>query len=156
MWGMPISTVRTASKPALYCSRTKVRCAAMLGFSLPDSTCEHSVVIRNANVLNSYNIFILHTSASITVNENSDPDVRTDLEMTLNYIVPENLNFVHVDEGKDDMPAHVKSSLMGASLTIPISNSCLALGAWQGIYLNEHRDHGGKRSIVLTIQGMAK
>ena len=108
------------------------------------------------------NLFIQHTSASLTVNENADPDVRRDMEVALNKLVPAEWNrdgtFRHTMEGDDDMPGHVKSSLMGPSLNIPIRNGRLALGTWQGIYLNEHRDQGGwggghKRNIVVTLQG---
>jgi secondary thiamine-phosphate synthase enzyme len=111
------------------------------------------------------NIFVQHTSASLTINENADPDVRTDMETALNKIVPAQWNrdgtFRHTMEGDDDMPGHVKSSLMGVSLTIPIRQGRLALGTWQGIYLNEHRDQGGwggghARSIIITIQGQGK
>lgn len=98
-------------------------------------------------------VFILHTSASLTINENADPDVRRDLETALNHLAPENLPYVHTLEGPDDMPAHVKSSLMGASVTIPIHDGRLVLGTWQGIYLCEHRDHGGPRRLVLTLHG---
>jgi len=108
------------------------------------------------------NLFIQHTSASLTVNENADPDVRRDMEVALNKIVPASWNrdgtFHHTMEGDDDMPGHVKSSLMGPSLNIPIRNGRLALGTWQGIYLNEHRDQGGwggghTRNIIITLQG---
>jgi secondary thiamine-phosphate synthase enzyme len=89
------------------------------------------------------NLFVQHTSASLTINENADPDVRTDMETALNNIVPASWNrdgtFKHTLEGDDDMPGHVKTSLMGVSLSIPISNGRLALGTWQGVYLNEHR-----------------
>jgi secondary thiamine-phosphate synthase enzyme len=108
------------------------------------------------------NFFIQHTSASLTVNENADPDVRRDMETALNKLVPAEWNrdgtFRHTTEGDDDMPGHVKSSLMGASLNIPIRHGRLALGTWQGIYLNEHRDQGGyggghTRNIIVTLQG---
>jgi secondary thiamine-phosphate synthase enzyme len=98
-------------------------------------------------------VFIQHTSASLTINENADADVRTDLEMALNKIAPENLPYVHTIEGPDDMPAHVKASLMGSSVSIPVTNGRLALGTWQGIYPCEHRNHAGQRSIVLTLWG---
>ena len=98
-------------------------------------------------------IFIQHTSASLSINENADPDVRQDMELALNHLVPENLDYVHTIEGPDDMPAHVKASLVGNSLSIPISNGNLAFGTWQGIYLCEHRDKASKRSIVLTVMG---
>ena len=101
-------------------------------------------------------VFIRHTSASLTVNENADADVRRDLEMSLNQLAPEDLPYVHTLEGPDDMPAHVKASLMGSSVTIPISGGELALGTWQGIYLCEHRDRGGSRQLVLTAWGETK
>ncbi|CAK0787892.1 hypothetical protein CVIRNUC_011114 [Coccomyxa viridis] len=99
------------------------------------------------------NFFIQHTSASLTINENASPDVPLDLNDTLDRIVPEGHHYRHLDEGLDDMPAHVKSSLMGPSLNIPIQQGRLALGTWQGIYLNEHRNYGGSRRIVVTLQG---
>lgn len=98
-------------------------------------------------------LFIQHTSASITLNENADPDVRIDMETAANHLCPETLPFVHTCEGPDDMPAHVKSSLMGASVTVPIANGELALGTWQGIYLCEHRNRGGQRRFVATVFG---
>lgn len=98
-------------------------------------------------------VFIQHTSASLSINENADPDVPLDLESSFNAIAPESFPYVHTCEGPDDMPAHVKCSLLGASLSIPISQGRLCLGTWQGIYLCEHRNHGGERSLVLTIQG---
>ena len=99
-------------------------------------------------------LFIQHTSASLTINENADPDVRGDFERYFNHAVPENAPYyVHLDEGSDDMPAHLKSSLLGCSLSLPVSNGRLNLGTWQGIYLCEHRNHGGSRRLVLTLQG---
>ena len=98
-------------------------------------------------------VFIKHTSASLTINENADPDVRVDLETAMNTICPENMPFVHTMEGPDDMPAHVKSSLLGSSVMVPISDGKLNLGTWQGIYLCEHRDHGGPRKLVVTAYG---
>jgi len=98
------------------------------------------------------NLFIKHTSAGLTINENADPTVREDFESIINMIVPENLPFLKHDiEGPDDMPAHIKSSLMGASLTIPIVGGRLALGTWQGIYLCEFRDHPRSRTILASI-----
>jgi secondary thiamine-phosphate synthase enzyme len=100
------------------------------------------------------NIFVKHTSAGITLNENADPTVRYDFERFMNMIVPENHPLCeHTDEGSDDMPAHLKASLIGQSLTIPITNRRLNLGTWQGIYLCEFRNYGGSRKLVLTIQG---
>lgn len=99
-------------------------------------------------------VFIKHTSASLTINENADPSVRVDFESHLNKMVPENAPYyIHTYEGADDMPAHIKSSLMGTSIQIPITNGKLNLGIWQGIYLCEHRDHGGVRSLVITVMG---
>lgn len=98
-------------------------------------------------------VFIMHTSASLSINENADPDVPVDLEMAFNKIAPESFPYVHTCEGPDDMPAHVKASMIGNSLTIPISGGRLCLGTWQGIYLCEHRNHAGSRRLVVTIQG---
>lgn len=98
-------------------------------------------------------VFIMHTSASLTINENADVDVRSDMERIFNRIVPEAQQLAHTIEGSDDMPAHAKSALLGSSLTIPIRNGELALGTWQGIYLCEHRNHGGRRRLILTIWG---
>ena len=98
-------------------------------------------------------VHIMHTSASLTINENADPDVRRDLEMSMNRIAPEDFPYVHTLEGPDDMPAHVKASLLGSSVTVPLRDGRLCLGTWQGIYLCEHRDHGGSRTLVLTLQG---
>jgi secondary thiamine-phosphate synthase enzyme len=100
------------------------------------------------------NVFILHTSASLTLNENADPTVRQDFESFFDRAVPENQPYYrHRDEGADDLPAHIKSSLLGASLDIPVADGAPRLGTWQGIYLCEHRDHGGNRRIVVTVQG---
>ena len=98
-------------------------------------------------------VFIRHTSASLTINENADRDVRVDLESSLNALAPEDFPYVHTMEGPDDMPAHVKASLMGSSVTIPVGGGKLLLGTWQGIYLCEHRNHGGSRNLVLTLWG---
>ena len=97
------------------------------------------------------NIFITHTSAGITINENADYTVRSDFENFLNQFVPEDFPYQHSAEGTDDMPAHIKASLTGFSVTIPIINSHLNLGTWQGIYLCEFRRHGGNRTLILTI-----
>ena len=98
------------------------------------------------------NIFIQHTSAGLTINENADPTVRQDFESSFNHLVGENEPFyLHTYEGADDMPAHIKSTLVDSSLTIPITNYRLNLGQWQGIYLCEFRNHGGQRNLVLTI-----
>ena len=98
------------------------------------------------------NILLKHTSAAITLNENADPTVRNDFESFMSRLVPENQPYyIHTLEGSDDMPAHIKSSLYGATLTIPVSNGRLNLGTWQGIYLCEFRNHGGRRRLVLTV-----
>lgn len=99
-------------------------------------------------------LLLKHTSASLTLNENFDPDVRSDMESYFNNSVKENEPyFLHTSEGADDMPAHIKSSLLGNSLTIPITEGHFNLGTWQGIYLCEHRNHGGRRKLLITVQG---
>ena len=98
-------------------------------------------------------LFLRHTSASLTVNENASPDVRRDFETWFSRAVPERFAWTHTLEGADDMPAHVKASLLGPSLTLPIAGGRLALGTWQGVYLCEHRDHGGARSLLVTVWG---
>lgn len=98
--------------------------------------------------------FIQHTSASLTINENADPDVRRDLEIHLRHLAPDGAaHYAHRLEGPDDMPAHIKSSLLGAGVTIPVGEGRLLLGTWQGIYLGEHRDAGGPRSVIATLNG---
>lgn len=99
-------------------------------------------------------ILLKHTSASLTLNENADPDVRTDMKNYFDELVPENKKyFEHTSEGADDMPAHIKTSLLGNSLTVPITNGKMNLGTWQGIYLCEHRNFGGSRKVCVTING---
>ncbi len=99
-------------------------------------------------------LFIKHTSAALTVNENADPDVRADFESIFNHIIPENLPFLtHTVEGPDDMPAHIKAAMIGSSVSIPITNGRLNLGVWQGIYLCEFRNRGGSRRLVATVYG---
>ena len=98
-------------------------------------------------------VFIMHTSASLTINENADLDVPADMESALNTIAPEDFPYRHTVEGPDDMPAHVKASLMGSSVTIPVRDGRLCLGTWQGIYLCEHRNQGGRRKLMSTLQG---
>ncbi len=100
------------------------------------------------------NIFIKHTSASLSINENADPTVRKDMEKFFTDVVPEEINYYkHTQEGPDDMTAHIKASMIGSCLTIPVTNGRLNLGTWQGIYLCEHRNHGGERQIVVTLYG---
>ncbi|WP_207533424.1 secondary thiamine-phosphate synthase enzyme YjbQ [Desertivirga arenae] len=99
-------------------------------------------------------VFIQHTSASLTINENADPTVRQDFEMFFNKTVKENdPDYLHDYEGSDDMPAHLKASILSCSVMIPVSNGRLALGTWQGIYLCEHRDQGGERNLVISLWG---
>ena len=119
------------------------------------------IILQNLPELKNFkfgtlNLFLQHTSASITINENCCSDVRTDLENWMNTFIPEGPHWEHSAEGADDMPAHVKSSVMGVSLDIPVNNGQLQLGRWQGIYLNEHRSHGGSRRLVMTLMGSRK
>ena len=100
-------------------------------------------------------VFIKHTSAALCVNENADPTVRTDFESHFNQMVPEGAPYyIHTYEGPDDMPAHIKAALLGCSVSVPVSEGKLCLGTWQGIYLCEHRNRGGSRKLVLTLQGI--
>ncbi len=100
------------------------------------------------------NIFIKHTSASLSINENADPDVRKDFETHFNFMVPENKDYYrHTAEGPDDMTSHIKASILGSSLLIPVTNGIFNLGTWQGIYLCEHRNYGGSRKIIVTVFG---
>ena len=101
-------------------------------------------------------VFLQHTSASLSINENADSDVPADLEASISSIAPEDFPYRHTVEGPDDMPAHVKSSLLGCSLSIPVAQGTLCLGTWQGIYLCEHRQRGGRRKAVLTLWGETK
>ncbi|ETF02743.1 secondary thiamine-phosphate synthase enzyme [Advenella kashmirensis W13003] len=100
------------------------------------------------------NVFLKHTSAALTINENADPSVRADFENYFNKLVPEDEPYyTHTYEGSDDLPAHFKSSILGCCLTVPITQGTLNTGTWQGIYLCEHRNHGGPRTLVVTVQG---
>ena len=116
-------------------------------------------IIENVPEINDFetgiaHIFICHTSASLTLNENASPDVRTDFESHFNEMVPENAEYYrHTLEGSDDMPAHIKSSLLGSSVTIPVKNGRFNFGTWQGVYLCEHRNNGGSRKLVVTLLG---
>ncbi|MBQ4793533.1 MULTISPECIES: secondary thiamine-phosphate synthase enzyme YjbQ [Pectobacterium] len=124
------------------------------GFHLvTDEILAQVTALRQINV-GLMQIFIKHTSAALTINENADPTVRQDFESFFNRLVPEDEPYYrHTYEGSDDMPAHLKGSLLGNSLTIPITNGRLNIGTWQGIYLCEHRNHGGSRSLVVTLNG---
>ncbi|MCP4432308.1 MAG: YjbQ family protein [Gammaproteobacteria bacterium] len=118
-------------------------------------------VLRELDAINNIetgllHLFIKHTSASLAINENADPDVRHDVEAHFNQFIPEYAPYYdHTLEGSDDMPAHIKNITIGTELSIPISDGNLKLGTWQGIYLGEHRNHGGVRTIVATIHGQA-
>ncbi|WP_211829986.1 secondary thiamine-phosphate synthase enzyme YjbQ [Kistimonas asteriae] len=124
------------------------------GFHLITDDILSQLPFLNEYAVGLLHLFIQHTSASLSINENADPTVREDMERHINHMVPESSPwFLHTYEGTDDMPAHIKCSLFGASLMIPLRNGQLALGSWQGIYLGEHRNHGGSRQIVATLQG---
>lgn len=124
------------------------------GFHLITAEVSHALPQLNRLACGMCQVFIQHTSASLCINENADPTVRVDFETYFNKAVPENdPDYVHNDEGPDDMPAHLKAAILGSSVMIPIRNGRLALGTWQGIYLCEHRDHGGKRRLVITAWG---
>ena len=124
------------------------------GFHLITAEVAHSLPQISEIKTGICQVFIQHTSASLTINENADPTVRKDFEMYFSKTVPENdPEYLHDDEGPDDMPAHIKASMLGASVTIPIRNGRLALGIWQGIYLCEHRNYGGQRSLMITAWG---
>lgn len=117
---------------------------------ITDEIIQHISPLPENGILN---IFIKHTSAGLTISENADPDVRIDFESIFNMLVPENLPFLeHTFEGPDDMPAHIKASLVGSSVSIPIINFKLALGTWQGIYLCEFRNRGGSRKVIASVQ----
>ena len=125
------------------------------GFHLITNIVENSLesVLDNIKI-GILQVFIKHTSASLTINENTDSTVRNDMDLFYNDVVPENKSYyTHVYEGEDDMPAHIKNSIIGSSITIPITNGKFNLGTWQGIYLCEHRNFGGPRKISLTIIG---
>jgi secondary thiamine-phosphate synthase enzyme len=124
------------------------------GFHLVTDEVESSMPELREVEVGIAHLFIRHTSASLTLNENASPDVRRDFESWFNAIVPENAPFwTHTIEGPDDMPAHIKASVLGPALTVPVSRGRFALGTWQGVYLCEHRDHGGARSLVVTVFG---
>ena len=124
------------------------------GFHLITETVLNNIPELKTIKIGMLQVFIKHTSASLTINENAEPTVRMDFESHLNKMVPENAPYyIHTYEGPDDMPAHIKTSLMGSSVQIPITNGNLNLGIWQGIFLGEHRNHGGSRSIVITAYG---
>lgn len=124
------------------------------GFHLITDEIENNFSEINEFSAGTANVFIKHTSASLSINENADPDVRKDLETHFNLMVPETSDhYRHTAEGPDDMTSHIKSSILGCSLVIPVTNGRFNLGTWQGIYLCEHRNSGGRRKIVMTVTG---
>lgn len=124
------------------------------GFHLVDNDINAQLPEISRYRIGILHLFIKHTSASLTINENADPTVRMDMESHFNKFVPERQSYYKHDyEGDDDMPAHIKASTLGSSISIPISDGRLNMGAWQGIYLGEHRDYGGTRTLVATLQG---
>ena len=128
--------------------------ARQRGFHLITREVEQAVPAISRISVGVLHLFIQHSSASLTINENADPTVRTDMESYFNHFVPERAKYyLHTYEGDDDMPAHIKASILGANITIPITNGRLNLGTWQGIYLGEHRNNGGSRRFVATISG---
>ena len=125
------------------------------GFHLINRVIKESVPeIENIRI-GCLNLFLQHTSASLTINENASPEVRDDLESLTNALAPQDFPYQHSLEGPDDMPAHIKSSLLGVSLVIPVQSGRLGLGTWQGIYLCEHRDQGDRRQLLATLCGDA-
>jgi len=119
------------------------------GFHLISDEIENELELPENGLLN---LFLMHSSAGLTINENADPSVRVDFETVFNKLIPEgDRDYIHTMEGLDDMPAHIKSSLTGVSLTIPIVKRQLAMGIWQGIYLCEFRDYGGRRKLIATV-----
>ena len=124
------------------------------GFHIITSYVIDSVPEIKNHSIGMLHLFIKHTSASIAINEGADPDVRTDFETHFNKLVPENSpDFIHNAEGPDDMPAHIKSAILGSSLSIPITDGKINLGTWQDIYLCEHRNHASGRKLIVTIEG---
>lgn len=124
------------------------------GFHLITDEVEHGIQELGRVRVGLLHLLLQHTSASLTINENADPSVRTDFETVFNSLIREDRSdLIHTQEGPDDMPAHIKSSLLGVSLTLPIREGRLVLGTWQGIYLGEHRNHASSRTVVATLQG---
>lgn len=127
------------------------------GFHLVTPLIERALPDLNNFSMGTAHVFICHTSASLTINENADPTVRHDFEAHFNRMVPENMPYYrHTLEGPDDMPAHIKASVLGSSVTVPITRGRLNLGMWQGIYLCEHRDNASSRTLVITLMGKHK
>lgn len=123
------------------------------GFHLITAELDQALAQMEKPNIGLLHLFLQHTSASLSINENADPDVPRDLEMAFRNAAPEDLPYRHTCEGPDDMPAHIKASMLGCALTIPIAAGRLCLGTWQGVYLCEHRIRGGSRNVVLTLHG---
>jgi secondary thiamine-phosphate synthase enzyme len=140
----------------MHCYQTEIDLPSFKrGFHLITNQIERSVPQIKTLQAGLLHVFIKHTSASLTINENADPTVRQDFESHFNKMVPENAPYYkHDTEGPDDMPAHIKSSLLGSAVSIPVTNGRLNLGTWQGIYLCEHRNDGGSRKVVITLMGI--
>ncbi|CAH1100118.1 unnamed protein product [Psylliodes chrysocephalus] len=147
------SSARFIQSPTAWCQRKVNLRPQHRGVHLVTEEILRQLPELNSFVIGLCHIQILHTSASLALNESWDPDVRDDMEMMLNKIVPEGLPYRHSCEGPDDMPAHVKACFLGSNLTIPITEGKLNLGTWQGIWLCEHRDHAGSRKLMVTLNG---
>jgi secondary thiamine-phosphate synthase enzyme len=138
----------------MWCQREVTLRPRPRGFHLVTDEIESAVPELRSLEVGLAHLFIRHTSASLTLNENASPDVRRDFESYFDAAVPEDAPYwTHTLEGPDDMPAHIKASLLGPALSLPVSRGRFALGTWQGVYLCEHRDHGGPRSVVVTLVG---
>jgi secondary thiamine-phosphate synthase enzyme len=138
----------------MWCQREVTLRPRPRGFHLVTDEIESAVPELRSLEVGLAHLFIRHTSASLTLNENASPDVRRDFESYFDAAVPEDAPYwTHTLEGPDDMPAHIKASLLGPALSLPVSRGRFALGTWQGVYLCEHRDHGGPRSVVVTLFG---
>lgn len=154
----PMPTIDNASSQPLWFQKSFFLPASSRGFHLITKEIVRKFPEIQRIEVGLLHLFLQHTSASLSINENADSDVRSDMETVLNRLVPESQPsdgqpLLHTLEGPDDMPAHVKSSLLGCSLTIPVTSGRLSLGTWQGIYLCEHRNHATPRSIMLTLHG---
>jgi secondary thiamine-phosphate synthase enzyme len=165
-WDRSATIVNEPCRPELFCPMTATTVTRHYqtvldlntrGKSLLRFTRQVQDAVRTAGIQTGLcTVFVRHTSASLIIQENADPDVLVDLENFMARLVPENYPYAHSTEGPDDMPAHAKASLMGTSVMLPIQNGRLAMGTWQGIYLNEHRNHGGPRKLIVTAMGLPR
>ena len=138
----------------MWLQKSIILSARSRGFHLITDEIECGLATLNKMTVGTAHLLLQHTSASLSLNENADPSVRVDFESFINRLAPERAAYyTHTYEGDDDMPAHLKSSMLGVSLTLPITNGRFNLGTWQGIYLGEHRDYGGSRKVLVTLQG---